>query len=190
MRIPKLKQLSILTMTFLFSGGITSSIAEIEQGHKDALPIGKGVNEDPYYLFLGASGASITDSDPSYQYSGSGCMHMISDQEPQGDFDLDLQIPDGHQIISFRYYFYDGDQSASSAQLYKFNGQGGSTPIDQAVSTGNSGYGNVLNTLGGTLNHIVDNSTGYYVLRFQAFAAGTSQRMCGVRFYIDPTPGG
>ena len=147
----------------------------------------KGFDDTGYFVFLGASGAVSTNSGMDYSYVGGGCMRANSGTASNGDFDLDLQLPDGHQIEGYRYYWYDDNASSSQVQLFKFDGSGGITFWDANVSTGDTGYGNeYLNLF--SENIIIDNSTGYYVFRFSTNEEGNNQRMCGVRLYIITNP--
>lgn len=133
-----------------------------------------------YSLFLPASGATEINTSEGYRYIGGGCMRATTGAK---SLDMAVQIPDGHRIHGFRYYWYDNDSSAvSDATLYKFNDIGGSMLLGQMASSDNvpgynSGYRNIA-------NHIVDNSTGSYVIRFYSSAANSNIRMCGVRLSI------
>lgn len=142
-----------------------------------------------YYLFYAASGAtSIHDSE--YSYGGAGCVYRTS-----GDryFDMPLQIPDGHAIYGFRYYWYDNDNSAiSNAALLKYNGEGDVETLLTVVSTDTSGYGNsyddIQNSSGVAEPHTVNNRTGSYVIRFSSDGTDEKIKICGVRLFIDSTP--
>lgn len=145
-----------------------------------------------YYLFYAASGAtSINNMD--YSYSGSGCVYNTITSIGSAFFDMPLQIPDGHAIRGFRYYWYDNGSGASSnAQLIKFDGAGGNEYLLTVVSSDTSGYGdryaNILNSSGVATPHIVDNHSGSYVVRFYTNGNNNNIRICGVRLFINSTP--
>lgn len=143
----------------------------------------RGIGSGFYYLFLGASGAAVTNSNPTYAYSGGGCMQRNSGGVIDGDFDLDIQVPDGHEIQGIRYYFYDNSAGSSALASFKFDGEGGLTLLDSILSTGDTGYGNIYQAF--TTPHVVDNITGHLVLRFNSNEDGNDQRLCGARIFIE-----
>ncbi len=152
----------------------------------DYLP-NRGFGTGNYYLFLGASGAASTDSALDYSYGGGGCMQVDGASVANGDFDMAVQLPDGHQILGYRYYWFDNSASSSQAQLFYFDGTGGFSFWDANVSTGDTGYGDGYVNVD-TENVIVDNFGGYYVVRFRSDEDGSNQRICGIRFFIDSDP--
>lgn len=143
-----------------------------------------------YYLSYTASGAtSMYDSE--YSYASGACVYQTSGGN--GYFDMPLQIPDGHAIIGFRYYWYDNDNSAiSNANLFKFNGAGTIDGLLTIESTDTSGYGDnyatIKNSSGVAEAHTVNNFTGSYVIRFYAGGTDNNTRICGVRLFINSTP--
>lgn len=139
----------------------------------------KGFDAGLYYLFFSASGASPNGSALDYTYSGAGCMHQ-NNSIANGDLDVNLQLPDGHSIRGYRYYWYDSSASSSNAILFQLDGQGGLTTLDNYESTGDTGYGSEYNNLTGG-DHVVNNTNGAYVIRFNSNEDGNTQRMCGVR---------
>ena len=106
-----------------------------------------------------------------------------SSNHTDGDFDINLQLPDGHIIQGFRYYWNDTDADSTTARLWKFNGLGATSSLLAISSTGDTGYGqNYVALTGG--DHVVDNTTGSYILRFDGSGTGFTQRMCGVRLFM------
>ncbi len=142
----------------------------------------KGFGDGTYFLFIGASGASSTYSTADHAYAGGGCMQINSGSGLDGDFDLNLQLPDGHTIGGIRYFYYDDNAGNSSISLFKFDGEGGLTLLYSNFSDTDTGYGSVFTTP--NPQPIVDNSTGSYTLRFNTSQDGNSQRVCGVRIVM------
>lgn len=153
----------------------------------------KAFGDEYYYLFLAASGATETSTAQGYTYGGFGCMRATTGAK---HLDVAVQVPDGHQINGFRYYWYDNDTNADTrAFLFKFNDTGsvislGSTTT--VISTDTSGYGSAFQQLedssGNFAPHTVDNSTGSYVIRFYSRETDNKIRMCGVRIAIFANP--
>lgn len=139
----------------------------------------KGFDSGLYYLFFSASGASSNGSTLDYTYEGGGCMSQ-NNSILNGDLDVNLQLPDGHSIRGYRYYWYDTSASSSAASLFQMDGQGGFTLIDSYDSTGDTGYGSFYSNLTDG-DHVVNNTNGAYVIRFNSNENGSGQRMCGVR---------
>lgn len=151
----------------------------------------KSYGNGNYYLFYAASSATSA-FDAEYSYQGSGCIYKTSGI---GHFEMPLQIPDGHAIKGFRYYWYDNDHNTSSfsyAGLIKFDGAGDVTELLNIRSTNTSDYGSfyavIQDSNGNAEPHTVDNDTGSYVIRFYSGGTDNKIRMCGVRLYIDSTP--
>lgn len=159
------------------------------QDESDLKAFGSGF----YYLFLSASGATEISTAEGYAYAGSGCMRATTGLK---DLDVAVQIPDGHQINGFRYYWYDNDTNADTrAYLYKFSDTGSVMSLGSATtvtSTDTSGYGSAYQQLedsnGDFAPHTVDNSTGSYVIRFYSRETDNKIRMCGVRIAIYTNP--
>lgn len=114
-------------------------------------------------------------------------MRQDSNPSLNGDFDVNLQLPDGHQILGYRYYWFDVSASSSRASLFQFDGAGGTTLLGNNDSTGDSGFGeSYLNLLAD--NIIVNNYNGSYTIRFNSNEDGNDQRMCAVRLFMDSDP--
>lgn len=143
----------------------------------------KAFGSGDYFLFLSASGATKLNSSTAYTYTGAGCIRPTAAATYEA-FDMSVQIPDGHRIRGFRYYWYDNDSSANStANLFKFDDNGDPVMLSsQQVSADSSGYGNAYN--GFSTPHTVNNSDGSYVIRFETTTANANIRMCGVRLFI------
>ena len=144
--------------------------------------IEKGFGTGFYYALIPASGGSANYSTVDYTYGGGGCMYT-SNSLVDGDLDINLQLPDGHTLLGFRYYWSDTDAGSSDATLYKFNGLGSVTNLLNIASTGDTGFGSLYENLSGG-DHVIDNSTGAYVIRFDG-GSGNTQEMCGVRLFFE-----
>jgi len=147
----------------------------------------KGFGSGSYRVFLAASGASSTYSVTDYAYAGGGCMRVDGNGGIDGDFDLNFQLPDGHQILGYRFYWYDASASNSNAYLFKFDGAGGLTLLGNNASTGDTGYGEAYLDLSAD-NLIVSNFDGAYTIRFTSGEDGNDQRVCAVRLFVDADP--
>jgi hypothetical protein len=137
-----------------------------------------------YYVYLPASGASPYDKSSTYVYGGSGCIYRNT---PSGSwYELQLQMPDDHQLIGFRYYYSDNSASQSTAFLYTVDNSGNYVSELSISSTGNSGYGTIYNVMPTTM--LVDNFNYRYTLRFYSSENSSNQEICGVRLFMDSTP--
>lgn len=137
-----------------------------------------------YFIYLPASGASPYDKESTFGYSGAGCIYRNT---PSGSwYELQLQMPDGHEIIGFRYYYSDSNASSSTAFLYTVDNTGSKTDELSISSTGNAGYGSVYNVTPATM--LVDNANYRYNIRMYSSENGSNQKICGVRLYMDSTP--
>ncbi len=143
--------------------------------------IEKGFGTGNYRVLIAASGSSANYSTVDYTYGGGGCMYTSNNLQ-DGDLDINLQLPDGHTLLGFRYYWNDTDAGSSTARLWKFDGLGGTTNLLNITSTGDTGFGSFYTALTGG-DHVIDNSTGAYVIRFDG-GAGNTQEMCAVRLFI------
>lgn len=163
-----------------------ASIKEDSSIYGEDYPHEKGFAPGDYYLFVGASGATSTSSALDYNYGGAGCMQTASAGHADGDFDLNLQLPDGHEIIGMRFYYNDTNETSDvSARLAKFDGGGGATSIIYIKPSTSAGYGS---TYLGNINHIVTNNDGYYIIRFNLESNDATNEVCGVRLFIDSDP--
>ena len=142
----------------------------------------KGFGSGIYYLFIAPSSGSVNHSTLDYTYGGAGCMYTSS-SHTDGDFDVNLQLPDGHSINGFRYFWNDTDTGFSTARLWKFNGAGGVIDLLSISSTGDTGFGSAFDTVV-NYPHVIDNTTGSYVIRFTGSGSGSTQEICGVRLAI------
>lgn len=103
------------------------------------------------------------------------------------NFDLQLQIPIGHEIRGFRFYYYDDNASSSTAQLYTINiGDGSYTSELLTNSVGDGGYNNHYTSL--SPNYLLVTGSRRYSLRLGSNEQGSNQRLCGVRLLINATP--
>lgn len=137
-----------------------------------------------YYVYLPASGASPYDKSSTYVYSGSGCIHRNT---PSGSwYELQLQMPDDHQLIGFRYYYSDSSASSSTAFLYTIDNTGTFSNELSITSTGDTGYGAIYASMPATT--LVDNFNYRYTLRFYSSENSSNQEICGVRLFMDSTP--
>ncbi|KAA3638312.1 MAG: hypothetical protein DWP95_12915 [Proteobacteria bacterium] len=136
-----------------------------------------------YGVYLPASGTSPYSKSMTSIYGGAGCIYRNS---PSGFYDLQLQLPDGHEIHGFRYYFYDSSAASSTAYLYTVDNSGIFSSELTIVSTGDTGYGSVYAGLPTTT--LVDNYNYTYSIRFYSGETGGNQEICGVRLFMDSTP--
>ncbi len=196
MKYKSLKNLAVLAITGTLSTGVHAEESDGQIGvyhqtmesvnkpvpNNDGQDPEKGFESGTYSLFFAASGASANGSALDYTYGGGGCMYQnstISD----GDFDMNLQLPDGHFIRGYRYFWNDTTASSSNAALFQFDGQGGLTVLENHSSTGDTGFGSFFEDFpGGDI--LVDNTAGAYVIRFNSSENGPGQEMCGVRFVM------
>ena len=190
-----LKVLTIFTMIVSIPVGIFAQDSEAPVGiyystmdsfnkpilHEEE-SVFKGFDPGNYFLFFSASSASANGSALDYTYGDGGCVYQ-KNHINNGDLDINLQLPDGHIIYGLRYYFNDTSTLSSNVLLLKFNGQGGSTTLQNLSSTGDTGFGSIYQ---GILDgaHVVDNSNGSYVIRFNSHEDGISQKMCAVRLFL------
>lgn len=146
----------------------------------------KAFGSGNYYLFVGASGANANHSGLGYDYYGAGCMETSASSNIDGGFDFNLNIPDGHMIDGVRFYFNDTNAvSDVVAYIFKFDGAGGATTIYSDFSETDIGFANIYD---GTVDHVVNNTTGAYVLRFTTEANDNTNVVCGARLFIDSDP--
>ncbi len=129
-----------------------------------------------YYLYLNASSASPISQSAGKTYFSAGCVYNSA----TGSMDMSLQLPDGHTIRGFRYYWDDSSASSSSAAMISYDGAGGFTTLNTLQSTGDTGFDSAYENLPGG-DVVVDNETSGYSIRFFNGEAGSTQRMCGVR---------
>ena len=147
----------------------------------------KGFGSGTYYVWVAASGASATSSALDYSYSGGGCMQQDGNSQLDGDLDVNVQLPDGHQVLGFRYYWNDNSASSSSAILWQFDGLGSVNNFGTNTSTGDTGTGSFYLDLSAD-NIIVNNAAGSYTIRFNSNENGSAQEMCAVRLFMDADP--
>lgn len=187
----KYKCLAAITLLSLSSIGLcdtqdrdtgTENLDSINAIHHPGEDQLKDFASGTYYVFVSAAGATAIRNEDTFDYSGSGCIYETGDSG--AFFDVNLQLPDGHLIRGYRYYYYDGSASSSNTILFQFHGDGTFTSIHDIVSSGDTGYGNIYEVLSGG-NHVVNNANGAYVIRFNSSEAGNNQRLCGVRLFMD-----
>jgi hypothetical protein len=137
--------------------------------------------------FLRASGSNFIprSSDATYSYSGAGCLQR---NDTMGDtwFSLDVQIPDGSVIDFLRVYYNDNDATNDiSAELWAFDGAGGTTLIAEAESSDSPGYGAAGS---GFFSHVVDNlNQSLVVVVALRGGVGNDLTLCGIRIrYLAP----
>lgn len=134
-----------------------------------------------YFLNLAATGAEVNTSTDDYIYGSEGCLYFNTDA---GFLDMNLHLPDGHEILGMRYYFKDGSADSSRAQLYIAPSNGPFSSLIAVESTGNSGtYLSDFNSP--ATPHFVNNAKNAYVIRFYTSVTGSDQQMCGVRLFMD-----
>jgi hypothetical protein len=191
----KYKFLTSIAMLYMGSTGIShaqnvESDRDAGTGSLDSLnAIHKGTGDQQnkdfdtgsYNVFIAASGAAAIETEDTYVYSGSGCLHETVDTG--ANFDVNVHLPDGHIINGFRYYYDDSSASSSIATLYQMDGRGGITLMNTVTSTGDTGYGSLYETLPDG-DHVVNNANGAYVIRFSSNEVGSTQKVCGVRFQM------
>ena len=129
-----------------------------------------------YYLYFNASSAAPISQTAGKTYFGAGCVYNSA----TGSLDASLQLPDGHTIRGFRYYWDDASASSTSAAMITYDGAGGFTTLNTIQSTGDTGFDSVYENLPGG-DVVVNNATTAYSFRFFNSEAGSAQKMCGVR---------
>jgi hypothetical protein len=134
-----------------------------------------------FTVFMRAAGSNFVprDSTTTFSYDGGGCMQRDSNI---GDswFTYDLQVPNGAELDFFRVYYFDGSATFDvNAELWSFDGAGGTTMIAEADSTGDAGYGSTGSPF---FSHIVDsvNESLVVVASLQG-GVGNQVRLCGIR---------
>lgn len=136
-----------------------------------------------YYVYLPASGITPYSKSSVAGYGSAGCIQRSS---PTGYYDLQLQMPDGHEIKGFRYYYFDNSTSSSNAFLYTVDNSGNLSSQLSITSTGDTGYGTIYANMPTTT--LVSNFSYKYSIRFSTGETGSNQRICGVRLFMDSTP--
>lgn len=129
-----------------------------------------------YYLYFPASVGAPISQTADKAYWGAGCVYMGA----SSGLDVSLQLPDGHSIRGFRYFWDDNSAGSTAAVLFDFDGAGGFTNIHRVDSTGDTGFGSDYQNLAGG-DVVVDNWNNAYTIRFTTNEGNSSQRMCGVR---------
>ncbi len=133
-----------------------------------------------YYLYFSASTAAPISQTAGKTYSSAGCVYNSA----TGSLDVSLQLPDGHTIKGFRYFWDDASASSTSAAMITYDGAGGFTTLDTLQSTGDTGFGSFYQDLPGG-DVVVNNATTAYSFRFFNSEAGFAQKMCGVRVAME-----
>lgn len=138
--------------------------------------------------FMRIAGSNFTprDSTTTFSYFGGGCMQRNSNV---GDswFTTDIQVPDGSEIDFLRVYYYDADATYDiNAELWAFDGAGGTTLIAEADSSDSPGYGSAGSDF---FSHIVDttNQSLVVVASIQG-GVGANLGLCGVRLRFQAPP--
>ncbi len=140
-----------------------------------------------YSVIYQASSAAAVDAGGESTYAGSGCIYMPAGTTGLARYDIPLQIPTGHQILGMRYAFNDSSASSSQALLYSIDQSTGAFVTEHSVvSTGDTGYGSIYNSLTGGLD--IDNGNYKYGIRFWSQEAGATQTMCALRIEVDSDP--
>jgi len=147
----------------------------------EAMNRAPGAPDGTYFLFIAASGAATpTDGGLDYSYSGGGCLQADANMVANGEWDTDIQIPEGHTVGGARFYYYDGDAGVDRASVFTFPGDGSLTLELNLDSVGDTGFGSVFDTL-----TVPANYSAYAIgLRFGMAATGSLHRACGVRLVI------
>jgi len=147
----------------------------------EAMDRAPGATDGTYFLFVSASGGgSATNSGLDYSYSGGGCLQADGNMAPDGEWDVDIQIPEGHTIGGIRYFYYDSVSENSMLKVYTFGGDGTVTLEFSISSSGDTGYGSDFDTLTVPANY-ADYSIA---LRFSMGITGSAHRACGARLVI------
>jgi len=96
--------------------------------------------------------------------------------------DQNLNLPSGHSIGLMRFFWNDSS-AANTTQgiLYQMNGDGSFTLIDSVASNTDTGPNSDFTTF----THVVDNTAGALIVRFQA-VDNSQVSACGVRFVVNP----
>lgn len=136
-----------------------------------------------YFVYLPASGITPYSKSSTAAYGGAGCIQRSSSS---GYYDLQLQMPDGHEIKGFRYYYSDSSASSSTAFLYTIDNTGTFSNELSITSTGDTGYGAIYASMPATT--LVDNFNYRYGIRFSTGETGSNQIICGVRLWMDSNP--
>lgn len=137
-----------------------------------------------YWSGAVASAQSTYDS-LSFGSVSSGCKLRNSGGGVDGDFDLEVQLPQGAQITGMRYYWYDEDPLATTATLFTADGEGSINFLGSVASSG-TGFGN--GAVG--VSHTIDNAAEHIGVRFdlgEFDGVPSDLRACRVRLtYIPP----
>jgi hypothetical protein len=142
-----------------------------------------GATFGEYYVYLPTSGITPYSKSSTAAYGGAGCIQRSSSS---GYYDLQLQMPDGHEINGFRYYYSDSSASSSTAFLYTIDNTGTFSNELSITSTGDTGYGTIYASMPATT--LVDNFNYRYGIRFSTGETGSNQKICGVRLWMDSNP--
>lgn len=139
-----------------------------------------------YYLFLSGSSATPYTSSTVSKYGGAGCVYSPNSSSNSKQYHIQLQIPSGHEIKGFRYYYYDNSTDKTFASLYTIDFDGSYSDKQVVYSSGNSGYGSIYKSLPEKL--FAYNFRYKLGVRFVTYDGTSNQRFCGVRLWIDSTP--
>ncbi len=162
--------------------------SESKIDHKDpAYLADKSYVAGTYTIFYPASGFSPINSHTELTYHSAGCSYRSTANAIYDDFDLQLQIPVGHEIRGMWFYYYSDTASTSNASLYTINGSDGSYTLESwTTSIGDSGYNNHYTSL--SPDYLLISNSKSYSLRLGTSEQGSSQRLCGIRLLINATP--
>lgn len=134
--------------------------------------------------FYSAAGSTFltVESSQSWTYDYMGCIHNTTDGFSL--VNLDLQLPDGAQIVLLRVY-YDDTLAGTTGNGWITRYPVGGTTFEDLVNVptvGSAGHGSNY----GNLNHIVDNYNNSYVLNWRANIASSGMQLCGMRVMYYP----
>lgn len=150
--------------------------------HTENKAYGNGV----YSVTLAASGASAVNKSSEFKYAQGGCIYTPSSSTSFAAYDIQLQIPNGHEIQGMRYSFIDRNASKSRAILYSVSDSGTYTDEHIVFSTGDTGYGSEWVNMPTRLT--INNSTHKYGIRFESYENSANQAMCSARLQIGSAP--
>jgi hypothetical protein len=171
-------------MTLLVSTGFVS--AENAAGSMPALlaaeepagraPLPEAFSHQLYYYFPAGSTLYPADSSVGINYNAGACVNATG--ASFDFFTIYSHLPQGSRIDYLRIYYYDTSGSNSTASIRKYDGAGNTSDIGTVSSSGNGGFGTQLSPY---IGHIVDNSSGSYVVNWQPNVTGGSMQLCGLR---------
>jgi hypothetical protein len=127
------------------------------------------------YLMIPGAGLHPRAAATTWSYSGAGCVSAAAGNDL---FTAGIDLPHGSRIDYIRLYYYDASPSDSTAYLTRFDGSGGYADLASVKSAAAAGYGHKVS---GLIGHVVNNSSGAYVVQWRADQTGPTMRLCGLR---------